>query len=348
MTRDVTYRIDVLRNGVKYSSLSWESGSAPQISVQREAVIHSSLRGTVLPSSEIDMLRDELQPVMSIGGVETPLGIFQMTTAKTKGSTSGKRIDFEAYDRGWRLYNAKTESILHLSAGASYITEVQKLLTSCGIDLVIAAPSNATLQTDREDWPAGTSCLTICNDLLSEINYNPVWFDPAGVCRIEPYQEPSVERVAWEYGTSDMFLPEQHPAPDYTDEEDLFDAPNVFICICSNPDIAEAMTATAVNDNPASRKSTFRRGMRIASVQNVDNIASQEELQVYANRLRNESMMATREIAFSTLAEPGHGVGDVLALMHDDIGGIYIETGWQMTLEAGRLMTHTAKRTVSA
>ena len=37
-----------------------------------------------------------------------------------------------------------------------------------------------------------------------------------------------------------------------------------------------------------------------------------------------------------------------MALMHDDIGGVYIETGWRMTLEAGRLMTHTAKRTVIA
>ena len=108
------------------------------------------------------------------------------------------------------------------------------------------------------------------------------------------------------------------------------------------------MVATAVNDNPQSRKSTFRRNMRIASLIKVDNIASQEELQAYADRMRNESLLSARAITFYTLNDPGHGIGDVLVLTHDDIGGIYLETGWQMQLSAGSLMTHSAKRTVIA
>ena len=154
--------------------------------------------------------------------------------------------------------------------------------------------------------------------------------------------------IARRYGVTEIFLPEQHPSPDWSDEEDLFDAANVFVVTCSNPDLDAPMTATAVNDNPASRKSTFRRGMRIVTAQSVNNIASQDELQAYADRLRNESLMSTRTITFYTLAEGGHGVGDVIALTHDEIGGVYLETGWRMTLAAGELMTHSAKRTVIA
>lgn len=348
MTRDVSFRIDVLRNGVQKTKIAWQSGVAPQITVQRDAEIHGSLRGTVLPDPEVDLLRDELQPVMNQNGEETPLGIFRATTARIKGSDGRRRVEFEAYDRGWRLHNARTESIRHIAAGSSYITEIRKMLTECGVVSVIATPTDATLQTDREDWPAGTSYLTICNDLLKEINYNSIWFDARGVCHLDPYREPTAGRIRWRYGTSETFPPEAHPAPDYTDEEDLFDAPNVFVCICSNPDLGAPMKATAVNDNPASRKSIFRRGMRIVRVENVDNAASQEELQAYANRVCSESMMATREIEFRTLAEAGHGVSDVLAISHDEIGGIYVETGWEMTLEAGKLMTHRAKRTVIA
>ena len=76
--------------------------------------------------------------------------------------------------------------------------------------------------------------------------------------------------------------------------------------------------------------------------------ASQEELQAYANKRRNESLLATRTITFYTLTEPGHGVGDILALTHDEIGGIYLETGWSVTMQPGSLMTHSAKRTVIA
>lgn len=348
MTRELSYRIDVLRNGAPYTTLQWSADAPPQVYVQRDATLHASLKGEFVPNAAVNFLSDELQPVMILNGAETPLGVFRATTVKTSASAEGRRVEVEAYDRCWRVYSNKTESILHLSAGASYITEIRKLLTACGIALVIATPSDAVLQTDREDWNAGTSYLTICNALLKEINYESVWFDASGVCRLEPYQEPSAEQIDWRYGVSEAILPVCHPSPDWSDEEDLFNAPNVFVVTCSNPDMAAPMTATAVNDNPASRKSTFQRGMRIVSMQNVNNIASQEELQAYANRLRNESLLSTRTITFYTLAESGHGVGDVLSLTHDEIGGLYLETGWQLTLAAGELMAHSAKRTVIA
>ena len=348
MTRDVRFRVDVLRNGAPLTQLQWDTQSAPQIMADRAATIHGSLKGSFLPNSAADFASDELRPVMAIDGVETPLGIYQAATVSTKGGDTGTRVEIEAYDRCWRVYTQKTETILHLAAGSSYLTEVRRLLTACGVALVIATPSETTLQTDREDWEIGTSYLTIINDLLSEINYESLWFDQSGVARLEPYQEPSAAAIDWRYGTTEIFLPAQHPGPNWSEESDIFDAPNVFVVTCNNPDMDAAMVATAVNDNPASKKSTFRRGMRITSVERVDNIASQEELQAYADKLRNESMLSARTITFYTLNEPGHGVGDVIALTHDDIGGIYLETGWNITMQAGSLMTHSAKRTVIA
>lgn len=347
MIRNVSYRIDVLRNGVPYTRLDWDSTSPPQIYAQKDATLHLSLSGSFIPNADVNFLADELQPIMTIDGREYPLGIFQTTTKKDNAISTGRRIEIEAYDRCWRVYNNKTDHILHLSAGSSYIAEVRKLLFACGIVMVIATPNDATLQTDREDWKAGTSYLTICNDLLAEINYESIWFDASGVCRLTPYREPNAENINWRYGESGSSII-SHPSAEYSDEEDLFDAPNVFVVTCSNPDLDTAMVATAVNDNPASRKSTFRRGMRIVSVSTVKNIASQEDLQAYANRLRDESMMSTRIIKFYTLAEPSHGNGDILALTHSEIGGIYLETGWQMNLAPGELMAHSAKRTVIA
>lgn len=78
------------------------------------------------------------------------------------------------------------------------------------------------------------------------------------------------------------------------------------------------------------------------------NIASQAELQALVNKLRNESMFATKTITFSGLAEGCHGVGDVISIDDADIGGIYEETAWSLTLAAGELMEHTARRAVIA
>ena len=172
LTRDVRYRVDVLRNGAPITQLQWADGDAPQIIASRDATIHTSLKGTFRPNQDVDYLSDELQPVAIIDGLETPLGVYQTATPSTKGSAGQRRVEIEAYDRCWRVYSNRTETILHLTAGSSYITEIRKLLTVCGIALVIATPSDATLQTDREDWDIGTSYLTIVNDLLAEINYN--------------------------------------------------------------------------------------------------------------------------------------------------------------------------------
>ena len=116
----------------------------------------------------------------------------------------------------------------------------------------------------------------------------------------------------------------------------------------SNPDLDADMVATAVNESPTSSTSTFKRKMRIVDVQRVDNIASQDELQAAADRARNESMLAARTITFQTLNEPGHGVGDIISIDDPELAGIYEETGWSLTMAAGQMMQHTAKRTVIA
>ena len=59
-------------------------------------------------------------------------------------------------------------------------------------------------------------------------------------------------------------------------------------------------------------------------------------------------MLGTKTITFQSLAEPGHGIGDVIAIDHPTFGGIYEETGWYIELKEGSMMKHTAKRAVIA
>ena len=88
--------------------------------------------------------------------------------------------------------------------------------------------------------------------------------------------------------------------------------------------------------------------MRIPQVTKVEQIADQAALQVYADRLRDESLLSTRLVSFYTPAEPGHGVGDIIGIARDELTGVYEETGWSITMAVGELMAHTARRTVIA
>ncbi len=345
--RDVSYRVNVLRGGAELARLEWESGDAPNVYADRDSEIKMSFSGRFRVPDGVNLLTDEIQPVMVVNGAETPLGVFLTATHSQVADRYRVLTQIEAYDRCWRLQNMRTENILHLAAGTAYLTVVQQLMTAAGIKLILATPSDAVLASDREDWDIGTTYLTIINQLLGEINYSDVWFDGRGLAHLSPYKTPSADRIDHAYSASDLRGAEPI-APDHSDEADYFNAPNVFVRICSNPDLTADMVATSVNDSPTSSISTFRRGMRIVDVQQLDNIASQAELQAAADRAKNESMLSARTISFATLNEPGHGIGDTISIDDPLLSGIYEETGWTLTMATGQLMQHTAKRTVIA
>lgn len=345
--RNLSYRVRVLRNGAELTKLLWDSSAPPTVMWDKSGEIKSSMKGSFYPNNTVNMLTDELQPVIIVNGQEYPLGVFRASTVGNRNRNYATLTNLEAYDRCWILKNNKIESVLHLAAGTKYTVAVEQLLTDCGIALRIVDPSDSVLKTDREDWEIGTDYLSIVNKLLEEINFAPIWFDADGIAHLERYRPLSERVIIHRYGDmgrSGVF----NPAMDDSETEtDLFSTPNVFICICSNPELPEPMVATAENDNPSSVTSIFRRGMRIARCYTVDNVASQEELQEYADRLRNESMFTTQTVSFETFAEGGHGIGDTISISDHKIGGVYEETAWSITMQAGNMMKHTAKKEVS-
>lgn len=343
MTRDIKYRVDVLRNGAAFKPLRWQRGDEPSIIFDSESEIQASLSGKFQPDDEIDLLKDEIKAVMIENGQEKSLGVFRVASMKEIKS-SGQWIEIEAYDRSWLLKSARTESLLHLNAGSSYIATIRDLLTQAGIVWVRAVVSDAVLAADREDWSIGTDLLSIVNQLLGEIGYRPIWFDADGWAHLEPYKAASAANIKHSYGPANMRLSRMEP--DWDQETDLFNAPNVFICVCSNADRSGVLRAVAENTSLSSAKSIYRRGMRIHELVKVDQVADQQALQIFADRLRDESLLAAKSLNFSSPAESGHGSGDVISISVSGLEGVYQEVGWSLKMAPGASMSHKAKRTV--
>ena len=345
MTRDISYRIDVLRNGACHTQLLWDaSESAPSVDCNKQAAIKRSMAGSFVPNERVDLMSDELRPVMVLEGVDYPLGIYRIATVNEVYSAYGKTIDIEAYDRSWLVSAAKTESLLHLAAGTKYVDAIEQLLVACGIARTMIADSPLTLTADREDWRIGTSYLDIVNALLREINYNELWFDGAGIAHVEPYAAPSAAHIVRQYSSRDIRRPSM--GLDMSGTVDMYSAPNVFVVICSNPDNPGGMRAVSVNDSPVSSKSTLRRGMRITQVTQLQQTGSQLALQGYADRLRDESLLSNYALEFDVLAEPGHGVGDIIGIDHPELGGLYEEQAWSLRLAPGEMLHISASRTL--
>lgn len=338
MTRYVDVRFDLLRSGAKYTEL--HPVTAPVLTASADAAIKSSIYGEFYADSSADYLTDELRPVLVIDGQEHPLGVFSVASYTQSTNDTRSTVSLSGYDRCWTVQSTRTENVLHLSQGSSYIEVIRQLLLYCGISLVVATANPSVLSTDREDWDLGTDYLTIINSLLSEINYNDLWFDTAGYARIEPKAaivSNNIRHTFDEKNVKNMILPRK------TVTSDIFSAPNVFICICDNPDYSKPLVAVATNDNPASALSVPRRRRRISEVVKVNNIASLSELEAYAQLLVRDSMMSVDTVEIQTALLPGYGVNEVAAINYGSTQGLCLETGYTMELTTGGTMQHTLR-----
>lgn len=354
--RMVDFAYKVLRSNAFLGYLQTPLNSSITIRMDDSGEIKESLSGTWRPlvidangfQVEPDWFKDEIQPFLIIDGVEHSLGIFAPASVVPSEKDGVKSIQIEAYDRCWRVRDNYTETRLFFAAGTNYIDAIESLLIACNVVNVMATPTALTFPESREDWDIGTSYLSIINQLLKEINYNPLFFTPEGFAVLSPISVPTVENIKHQLSDEPKINVDavDRMLPSISRVTDIYQAPNVFLCVCNNPDKTGMMMATAENTNPQSPLSIPRRGRKIVEVFQLDNIASQEELQAYANRLRNESMFGGERIRVATALLPGYNAADIVALRYGDINSICIEKAFSMELKVGGTMTHELERVV--
>lgn len=340
MIRYVDVRFDVYRRGGKLTEL-YSSDDSVIMMMDSESPIKTSLQGSFRPNPIVNWITDEIHPVLIIDGQESEYGVFLPTTVMDTEEDGERTVELTAYDRCWLMQSNCTEEIIHFSAGSRYLDALHLLLTRAGVTAYIETPTAAVFSTDREDWDVGTDYLTIANDLLREINYKSLWFNASGMAVIEPKATPDashIQRILSSEDVSSLVLPQKSVT------SDVYSKPNVFICVCSNPDLPDPLKSVAVNDNPHSPLSVQQRGRRIAELVKVDNIPDQATLDSYAKQLVLESMQSSDVATVTTALLPAFGVEDVVALDYGGTNGIFAETAWSLTFAPGAAMQHSLRK----
>lgn len=355
-SRQVKFRFDVLQNGAKIKEIN-ASGS---IDFNRFAEIQRA--GTFKLTEELDWLHDEIKPYMllrmpdkvnadNIGTTmrdeqyaEFPLGVFVLSSPSRQSDNGYTEWTVAAYDHTVILKEDSITEPLFLPAGTKYITAIQSILVSANVaNVFIKNFTDAKLQTDRE-FEIGTTKLSIANSLLGEINFNPVRCDSNGQFLISKYQEPSPDNIDFTYAADELSVISR----DTESNQDFYSVPNIFIAVCSNPELDKDYRSVFVNDSPSSALSTVSRGRRITSeIYQPSTVLSQEALDTYIRRIAFEENQVYEQLTFTTAIMPIHESGNVLAIRHPDVTGIFIESSWTITLSADGQMTHTARRLVT-
>ena len=336
----VRYTFSVWRDGAPFcdlepygsGTLTHDNGAQLQDSIQQ--VFHD------YRASGVDFVGDILRVECEINGVNYPLGRYCVTTERPGMENGVPVIEVEGYSLLWILTQCKIEEIRTWTAGTPYTEVIGGLLVEAGLTDYEIETSTAVLATDRADWDIGSEFIEIINDLLAEINYNPLFVGFDGVIRATKYHAPTVSGVTRTYteGKDSVIR------ADYDSELDRFGVANVFIVICDSPEFGQTLRAEAVNSDPNSPYSTVSLGRRVPRIERVDNTPDLATLQDTADRLLSESLETTERVEIVTAPQPDHAANETLLVQVGELAGVYRETGFEIELSETGQMKHKAVR----
>lgn len=226
------------------------------------------------------------------------------------------------------------------SFGVNYVTA--KVAANVPVNIT-PSPKFIPSGTAKE-WDAGTSKLSVINDILTTIAYETLSFDESGQVVIRPYTSPATLPAEFTYDESTASV----TTPDKQQTLDLFKVPNRWIGVSSNPNTGVVFYSypAIVNANPDSPTSYFARGRYITKViQGVD-APDLVTLNAQVQAQAEQDSQVYEETTFKTPIMPIHTTRNLLYLGFPSLGinDKYEELSWSFELKAGATMTHTARK----
>lgn len=196
------------------SSNRFVSDISPQLvtgTIDRDnfALIHGTCKLTI--EGELAWGKDRVRPYMTVSNglisARFNLGVFVMTTPDSARGEDPVTYDVVGYDLLYLLQDSINDTYV-VNAGTSYLTAIQTLITASGIgatvqiDGTLATAVLPTTMVWALDPTTDTTWIKIANDLLSPINYVPLWADENGILRSGPYIAPLDRSVEWDFNTN--------------------------------------------------------------------------------------------------------------------------------------------------
>lgn len=317
------------------------------------------------PDEPIDYLKQRIQPfaefklpdkfVQNADGtrvllagqwIEFPLGVFLLSSPKKREEGNQVFRDVEAYDGIVILVEDKFTQRYHVPKGTKYTDAIIDILVNAGITKYNIDFSDKTLPNDIEYEP-GTEKTKPIADFLTAINFTPLWVDDYGYFTARKYISPADRDPDYRYEENEFSV----ITNGVEEELDLYSVPNKWVAVHTSADSTSnvlSMISEYTNSDPNSPTSTVSRGRTIVDYRKVEEIADQEALNAYVQRIAFEASQIFGKVRFQTAIMPFHGFQDVLYLVNESLGidGKYAETAWSFALKPGAVMEHEVRAVI--
>lgn len=279
MIRDVWVFRLVSRSGQDMGTLDGVLPGSASLSGNVNSAIRWAGSLSLYDPDRFDWGKTRIKPVRVVDGVEQPYGVYIVRVSDWETTTTGMVGKLDLYDRTLSPSEDAVTSSFTVKAGTVVTTAVRQILESTGETGVSITDTTDTIRSDMV-WEAGTSKLTIINDLADAAGYFALWADHSGQFRFEPYRAPQARPVVHDFapGQDAVHLPDWSMSKDAT-------VYNQIVCVSQETAGAAALVATVRNENPDSPWSFQAQGRWVTRVETGVEAASQAVLDAHAQRL---------------------------------------------------------------
>ena len=303
--------------------------------------IYQTIHGTmtIVTSRKYDWGRDRLRVSMTVtdhlgNSAEFQLGIWLMRTPE---SSPGKPYTVQCYDKT-HLLNKVMPATFYGLFEELYVDVLATLLEGSGESNILIDPTSTAQFPTGRAWliTEELTRLAIAGDITTAINYRSVYVDRQGFYRADPYVLPSAIAPSWEFDTGSLTTT---MGEDRTSIEDIFDVPNTWVFIQSDPlyDLPFEGTGmyTVVNqsDGPTS---IDQRGGEI-TVRRVElDVASQDELVAQGDAIALADRQTAAEVKCKVAPNPSFWHYDAVLVTDAGLGfnaKKFLVTEWTLPLD---------------
>lgn len=311
--------------------------AADSISAKTSGNVKRTLSGFKLDDQtlrDIDPFQHRIKPWWVLeDGTEWPLGVYVFTDAAKHRGTYVDTLTTTLLDQDFIL-DQGTRTTFGVGQNGSILNGVVDVINQVRITNYRIPAASSSVVADPVTWPAGTSRLKILNDLCNLAGWLPPYFDNDGVLTIRV--PPDIDRDPPDHRYSSHYSRVLRST--IVENENLLDAPNVYLVVCSGPSSSEITAFAAVDaDLPFSVQN---RRFEVVNVTRVQGITTTDQAQQIANILASSAGFGFRNVEFQGFADPRH---DLFQTVEWD-GFMYREIEHSLKLTPGGPHTHKLTR----
>lgn len=286
-----------------------------------------------------------LQPWVKVNGVEWSLGVFIPESPSRQYHPWGVDFTVDIYDLLTVLDEDCVPSTYSIKAGTRLTPVIEKLIRGANEWNYAITPSTKTNKRSMT-WEAGTSKLTIINDILDYLEYFSLTCNPDGQFTAIPYVLPKYRPVAWRLFEGSNAV---HSA-EFSYTHDLYSVPNRVVYLVQTagtgiPGVPAqySFRSSYENHDPTSMFSYERRGRWVTQVKTDAEADSQAELDKKVKKRIQRAQSPMEKVDIENAVLPLK-LNEIVYFRSNGIDLPTTVRKWEMTLEPGQLMRTTLRR----